>query len=103
MPDDPTVATEFGQPAGVFRRLVAMLIDWAIVSLLYSGFLVLGVWGASLGARASGAHFLSTDLAETLTGPFILLWLGLTWVYIGWFTRHGGQTPGKRLLGIRIV
>jgi uncharacterized RDD family membrane protein YckC len=63
----------------------------------------LGVWGASLGARASGARYLSTDLVETLTGPFILLWIGLAWVYISWFTHYGGQTPGKMLLGIRIV
>jgi uncharacterized RDD family membrane protein YckC len=103
MPNDPTVATASVRPAGVFRRLVAMLIDWTVVSMLYGTFLALGVRGASLGARASGARFLSTDLAETLTGPFILLWLGLAWVYIGWFTRHGGQTPGKMLLGIRIV
>jgi uncharacterized RDD family membrane protein YckC len=80
-----------------------MFIDGAIVSLLYGGFLALGVWGASLGVRAAGARFLSTDLAETLSGSFLLLWLALAWVYIGWFTRHGGQTPGKMLCGIRIV
>jgi uncharacterized RDD family membrane protein YckC len=100
---EPTGSPDLIRPAGVFRRAVAMLIDWAIVSLLYGGFLAVGVWGASLGARAAGARFLSTDLAETLTGSFMLLWLGLAWVYIGWFTRQGGQTPGKMLCGIRIV
>jgi uncharacterized RDD family membrane protein YckC len=91
------------RPAGVFRRAVAMLIDWMIVSLLYSGFLVVGVWGASLGARAANARFLSADLVDALSGSFVLLWIGLSWVYITWFTHHGGQSPGKMLCGIRIV
>lgn len=98
-----TASPDLIRPGGVFRRAVAMLIDWGIVSLLYGGFLALGAWGASLGARAGGARFLSTDLAETLSGAFVPLWLALAWVYIGWFTRHGGQTPGKMLCGIRIV
>jgi uncharacterized RDD family membrane protein YckC len=87
----------------VFRRAIAMLVDWMIVSLLYSGFLVVGAWGASLGARAADARFLSTDLVDALSGSFALLWIGLSWVYITWFTRHGGQSPGKMLCGIRIV
>jgi uncharacterized RDD family membrane protein YckC len=100
--DLPT-SLESSRPAGVFRRAIAMLVDWMIVSLLYSGFLVVGVWGASLGARAADARFLSTDLVDTLSGSFALLWIGLSWVYISWFTRHGGQSPGKMLCGIRIV
>jgi uncharacterized RDD family membrane protein YckC len=100
---EPTGALDLVRPAGVLRRAVAMLIDWGIVSLLYVGFVALGGWGASLGARAAGARFLSTNLAEALSGFFILLWLALAWVYIGWFTRHGGQTPGKMCSGIRVV
>ncbi|MFZ5861632.1 MAG: RDD family protein [Nitrospirota bacterium] len=102
-PATPAGSLDTIRPAGVFRRAIAMFVDWGIVSLLYGGFLALGVWGASLGARASGARFFSTDLAEALSGSFMLLWIGLAWVYIGWFTRHGGQTPGKMLCGIRVV
>lgn len=101
-PDLPA-SLESIRPAGVFRRAIAMLVDWMIVSLLYSGFLVVGVWGASLGARAADARFLSGDLVDALSGSFALLWIGLSWVYISWFTRHGGQSPGKMLCGIRIV
>ncbi|MFZ5877652.1 MAG: RDD family protein [Nitrospirota bacterium] len=100
---EPPAPLESARPADVFRRAVAMLFDWTIVSLLYTGFALVGAWGASLGARAADARFFSTDLAEALTGPFTLLWIGLAWVYISWFTRHGGQTPGKMLCGIRIV
>ncbi len=100
---DLPASLESIRPAGVFRRAVAMLVDWMIVSLLYSGFLVVGVWGASLGARDADARFLSTDLVDALSGSFVPLWIGLSWVYISWFTHHGGQSPGKMLCGIRIV
>lgn len=100
---DPAALSHRARPAGVFRRLFAALIDWGLVSLLYGGFVALGVWGASLGARSAGARFLSTDLVAILTGPFTLLWLALGWVYVAWFTRYGGQTPGKMLFRIRVV
>lgn len=91
------------QSAGFFRRVLATMVDLSVVSLLYLGFLTLGILGASLGAQASGARYLSHDLATALAGPFIALWLGVSWVYIGLFTRYGGQTPGKMLLRIRVI
>lgn len=91
------------RPAGFFRRVVATVVDCSLVSLLYLGFLALGILGASLGAQASGARYLSHDLATALAGPFATLWVGLSWAYIALFTRHGGQTPGKMLLRIRVV
>jgi len=85
-------------PAAFLRRAVATMIDLSIVSLLYVGFLALGILGASLGAQVSGARYLSRDLATALVGPFMALWLGVSGIYIGLFTRFGGQTPGKMLL-----
>ena len=103
-PNVPSFAGQAApQAAGFFRRVLATLVDFCVVSLLYLGFLALGILGASLGAQASGARYLSHDLGTALAGPFIALWLGVSWVYIGLFTRYGGQTPGKMLLRIRVI
>lgn len=79
------------------------MVDSYATSLLYVGFIALGVFGASLGAQASGARYLSHDLGTALAGPFLGLWFVLSWVYVGLFTHYGGQTPGKMLLRIRVI
>jgi uncharacterized RDD family membrane protein YckC len=90
------------QSAGFFRRVLATVVDFSVVSLLYLGFLALGILGASLGAQASGARYLSTiSRPHSRAVPCGLVW-GVV-VYIGLFTRHGGQTPGKMLLRIRVM
>ncbi len=83
--------------------MFATVVDLYVVSLLYVTFVALGISGARLGAQASGVDYLSDDLARALVGPFLSLWWALWWVYIGFFTRHGGQTLGKMLLRIRVT
>lgn len=90
-------------PAGFWRRALATMVDLYVVSLLYAGFMALGIWGARLGAQQSGVKFLSEELVQALLGPFLSLWLVLSWVYIGVFSRYGGQTLGKMLLRIRVT
>ncbi len=89
--------------AGFVRRALATVVDIYILALLYVAFVALGILGARLGARQSGGDFLSEDLAQALVGPFLLLWLVLSWVYIAVFSRYGGQTLGKMLLRIRVT
>lgn len=83
--------------------MFATVVDLYVVSLLYVTFVALGISGARLGAQASGVDYLSDNLARALVGPFLSLWLALSWVYIGFFTSHGGQTLGKMLLRIRVT
>jgi uncharacterized RDD family membrane protein YckC len=85
------------------RRALAVVVDSYVVSFLYAGFLAVGLFGASLGAQAAGARYLSHDLGTALLGPFLWLWGALWWVYVVLFARYGGQTPGKMLLRIRII
>ncbi len=78
--------------AGPFRRLPAFLIDFAIraavLFLLAMGCLVLSV------ASLSGIGL----------GVFLVVWFVLSWFYGGLFeTLWNGQTPGKRLLGLRVL
>jgi uncharacterized RDD family membrane protein YckC len=83
-----TPATAITPIAGFWRRLVAFLVDLLILgapTLVFG--LALFRWAASLGEGGR------------LIGFFVaLLYFGLLNSHIG-----GGQTPGKRLLGIRVI
>ncbi len=74
-----------------------------MVGLLYLAFLGIGSIGTRLGLRAAGAPFPSMDLVAALLVPCLALWLVLAGVYVAYFTHAGGQTPGKMLMGIRVV
>jgi uncharacterized RDD family membrane protein YckC len=79
--------------AGPFRRLPAFLIDLAIrAGLLF----VIGLgcmWLFSL-ASATGLGL----------GVTLVSWFALSWFYGGFFeTYWNGQTPGKRMLGLRVL
>ena len=81
------------QVAGPFRRLPAYLIDLAIrgVMFLLGSILVMVMFGM---AGLPGLGF----------GLVLVLWFLLDWFYGGAFeTFWNGQTPGKRLLQIRVL
>jgi uncharacterized RDD family membrane protein YckC len=92
---------------GFWRRLFAFLIDKVIlyfVSLILFliGLLALGLRGDMMD-RVLAAH---ADLTHGM-GVFALLYLaasllaGMT--YFTWFHGMGGRTPGKMLLGLRVI
>ncbi len=79
--------------AGPFLRLPAYLIDlgirlaFAVATLI--GFLTLFGW---------------VGLEELGLGITLVLWFLTAWFYGGYFeTTWNGQTPGKRLLGLRVL
>ncbi len=79
------------QVAGPFRRLPAFLIDLIIRML---------IWGA-LAVAVAITDLLLGGLASAFG---LLAWFVLEWFYGGLFEAYwNGQTPGKRLLGIRVV
>ena len=79
--------------AGPFRRLPAYLIDMAI----RVGVAVVGMIAAALVFGVAGVGTVGIGLG-------LLLWFGLSWFYGGLFEAlWNGQTPGKRLMGIRVV
>jgi len=79
--------------AGPFRRLPAYVIDVAIrLGVVVVGGLVLSF------------AFGITGLENVGAGLALVLWFLLTWFYGGLFeTFWNGQTPGKRLMQIRVV
>ena len=78
--------------AGPFRRLPAFLIYLFIRA------------ATLLGAFVACAVFFSIGAGGIGMGMFLVLWFVLAWFYGGLFeTIWNGQTPGKRLLGLRVL
>ena len=79
--------------AGPFRRLPAYMTDLAIRFLMMLG----AVLFVSLSFGTMGA--------DNYAGAVLVLtWFGLSWFYGGLFeTYWNGQTPGKRMMGVRVV
>lgn len=77
--------------AGPFRRLNAYLIDLVLRGLVLAAFMIF----SSPVARIFGGMWIAAT---------IVLWFLLEWFYGGVFeTYMNGQTPGKRLIGIRVL
>ena len=79
--------------AGPFRRLPAYLIDVAlrVVTIVCVAIMLRVILGAA-------------SLPDTSIGIVLSLLFLLEWFYGGLFeTFWNGQTPGKRLLGLRVV
>ena len=81
--------------AGLVTRAIALLIDALVIDLIavITG-AVIALIGSLLGVGNLG-------IAAALTGGF--LWLAWTGLYFIAFWMVTGQTPGARLLGIRVV
>ena len=89
-----------GEPAGFWIRFLAYLVDSLILSL------IMGViWGPTmfLTMRSAMSESGPGPLAAIL--PFIsfLLTMFCSLGYVLWFWANKGATPGKKMLGLRIV
>ena len=89
--------------AGFWRRASAWVFDLLAVDCLYAAFFAIGQAGLRLGLRTAGTTEPSMDLIEDLIVPNLILWVVLYTVYVGFFTRSQGQTPGKMLADIRVI
>jgi uncharacterized RDD family membrane protein YckC len=79
--------------AGPFRRLPAYLID-----------LVIRIVAAVAGMFGLATLFELAGLGQAGFGVGLVLWFALAWFYGGLFeTYFNGQTPGKRMMHIRVV
>jgi uncharacterized RDD family membrane protein YckC len=78
--------------AGPMRRLPAYVIDLAIrLAIVLAGFIVAAMFGW-------------TWMGPVLIGIALVSWFLVAWFYGGLFeTFFNGQTPGKRLMAIRVV
>ncbi|HEU20687.1 MAG TPA: RDD family protein [Deltaproteobacteria bacterium] len=84
---------------GFWRRAIAFVIDKAILFFISVPLIVIGSLILDTG--------LSFDPESLMTGPFLIAYYGTTillnMVYFTYFHGSIGQTPGKMMLGLRVV
>ena len=92
-PPPPPVQAHSDPTEVVGRRIGALLIDSILFFVL---FIVMGI-------ATGGGHKSSNGASVNLTGPAFLLFVAITLLYFALCEGNGGQTLGKKLLGIRVV
>lgn len=80
--------------AGVGRRLAAAVVDGVILAVILSGLTAVTLRWTLLGWD---------DLALVSTWPTTVFFCLVAYGYLSLFTAATGQTPGKMLVGIRVV
>ncbi|MCE0499739.1 MAG: RDD family protein [Methylacidiphilales bacterium] len=86
--------------ANVGSRTLAILVDIACCAFL----LLVGYVTVSLLASNQGADWIDRFGSSAITMLFLLLVFGLQWGYFNFFEWFwNGQTPGKRLLHLRVI
>jgi uncharacterized RDD family membrane protein YckC len=85
-----------GFPAGFVTRLAAMAIDLAMLSVIITTLTVVGQFvGQSLHAGVWTLRLIALGTTAFSVSLYILYFVGLTVL--------GGQTLGKRIMGVRVV
>ena len=86
--------------AGIGSRFVALLLD----HLIQLGVVILMVGLLALISAAGGDRFLDSISGKWFTAGLILLFFLLFWGYFALFEAFWhGQTPGKRVLKLRVI
>jgi uncharacterized RDD family membrane protein YckC len=90
-----SIAVPTARPAGFRRRFVATMVDGAVISITL---FPLDLMFTVLGGRDAQAprYWLA------MLGAYVVH-TGLIFVYYGWFYKNKGATPGKLLMGLRVV
>jgi uncharacterized RDD family membrane protein YckC len=91
---------------GFWRRYFAYLIDRIILYLVSLFFIVIGIFALGHGGVSFG-RIMATGLLPRGTGLFVVVYAVATFitdmVYFTWFHGSVGRTPGKMLLGLRVI
>ena len=102
LPENPYLPMPVGQPlseptrrhASVSRRIAARLADGAVLMMPMLG------WAALTGAFTDGG---AGAEANPLYYGGAVVWMAVVAVWSSVLMSRAGQTPGKRLLGIRVM
>lgn len=85
--------------AGIGNRFVAAFIDAGLQTLLVASYLVAVFAGTQSGLLPETEAAVYTYLAVAVLGLFLLVW----GYHVAFESLWNGQTPGKRLVGIRVI
>ncbi|MFC0526047.1 RDD family protein [Pontibacillus salicampi] len=85
--------------AGLGSRATAQIVDTLLIAILYAGMSLLVSWTDNENMAP-----LSETLAMVVMGIVIVLVFLIYWGYFFLFELFmGGQTPGKKLMGVRVI
>lgn len=87
--------------AGLGPRVIAVLVDSLILGVLAIVAMVLAVLAALVGGTAAGEVTRQVKLLALGASPLVGFVVGFAYHLLCW--GQGGQTPGKMLMGIRVV
>jgi len=91
---------------GFWRRLLAYVIDRIILYLISLILLLIGLIALKLGGVSFGSIIMTGNLPLG-AGLFMTVYIVTTFltgmIYFIWFHGTVGQTPGKMLLGLRVI
>jgi uncharacterized RDD family membrane protein YckC len=91
---------------GFWKRAIAFLIDTVIVMIILLIIFLAGLLALWSGSSSQYGELLSEGLVDTLIGFMISYSFVAVLIHMLYFTYfHGtcGQTPGKMILGLRVV
>lgn len=99
--DSPPGPIAAARPAGFLRRALAVLIDGVVIMLLKLPInvpiqIARGLLAAPGGKPSQASTFLTLI-------SFVVVNYGIIYLYFGWFYSNRGATPGKMLLGLKVV
>ena len=83
---------------GFLTRLVAYIIDSIIVTVV--GFIILAIFGLSPFGMPQGGAEVTFTAMNTIGLLLVIVW---SWGYLIVFWSVRGQTPGKMIMGIKII
>ncbi|MCC6765988.1 MAG: RDD family protein [Deltaproteobacteria bacterium] len=87
--------------AGFFVRVVAFLVDGALLGAFGLPLAAAGYWGMRAGMLVLG-HTAAIEADETLVTLLVLGWFAMAVVYFTVLHSSGGQTVGKAFFGIAV-
>lgn len=101
----PEAIAFYYELAGLGSRFLALLIDTVIQTVIFGVIFIAGVVGAARAlALATALHISPKDVGSTVLAITITLVFIIYYGYFVFFEKlWNGQTPGKKLLGIRVV
>lgn len=91
------------QPAGLFKRVMALIYDAFLVAALW--FLTTGVFVVvynQTGLPSENVNGITRAVPAVLHGVLFPLLLLETWAFYAWFWMHGGQTLGMRAWRLQV-
>ena len=87
--------------SGIGSRFLAALIDTAIIAILL---IIVYVTTAAFLATSAGSEFISRIAQSWIVAGYLLLTFSIYWSYYIFFELiWNGQSPGKRIAGLRVI